>query len=55
MEEAIKRVINRKAAGDEDVDLSRDILKMLREDSLELRTRTINNMHETGEWPNNFI
>jgi hypothetical protein len=55
MEKAIKRVMNKKAAGDEDVGLSGEILKILGEDNLEITTRVINNIHETGEWPKDFI
>jgi len=47
--------MNKKAAGDEDVGLSRDMLKILGEDNLEITTLMINKIHETGEWPMDFI
>jgi transcription elongation factor GreA-like protein len=49
MEKVIKRVMDKKAAGDENVSLSRDILKILEEGNLEITTRMINNVRETGE------
>jgi hypothetical protein len=55
IEKAIKRVMNKKAVGDEDVSLSRDILKILGEDNLEMTTRIFNYVRETGEWPEDFI
>lgn len=42
MEKAIKRVMNKMAAGDEDLGLSTDILKILGDDNLEITTRMIN-------------
>ena len=42
IDKAIKRAMNKKAAGDEDVGLSGDILKILGEDNLEITTRMIN-------------
>ena len=38
----------------EDDDVPGDTLKLLEEDGLELRTQLINNIHETGRWPQDF-
>lgn len=55
MEKAIKRAMDKKAAGDEDVGLSRYMLKILGEDNLEITRGMLSNIHETGEWPMDFI
>jgi hypothetical protein len=45
--------MDKKATGDEEV--SWDVLKFLGEDSFKLTMRLINNRHETGGWPKDFI
>jgi len=55
VEKAIKRAMDKKAAGDEDVGLSRYMLKILGEDNLEITRGMLSNIHETGEWPMDFI
>ena len=52
MVKAIKEMRNRKARGDDDV--SGDVLKLLGEKGLEVLTKLINTIHETGEWPKDF-
>jgi hypothetical protein len=43
---------NRKATGDNDV--LGDVLKLLGEGGLEIMTKLINTLYETGEWPKDF-
>jgi len=35
-------------------DVPGDTLKLLEEDGLKLRTQLVNNIHETGRWPQDF-
>jgi len=51
VEEAIKEMRNRNATGD---DVPVDVLKLLGEGGLEILTKPINTIYETGEWPKDF-
>jgi hypothetical protein len=53
VEKAIKEIRDKKSTGDNDV--PGNVLKMLGEDGLSLMTQLIDNIYETGEWPNDFI
>jgi hypothetical protein len=44
---------NKKATGDDDV--PGDLLKLLGEVGLKIMTKLINTIHETGEWPKDFM
>jgi hypothetical protein len=52
VEKAIKGMRDKKATGD--VDVPGDVLKLLGEDCLRLKTQLINNMYETGEVAQGF-
>jgi hypothetical protein len=53
VKKAIKGMRDKKATCDDDV--PGDVLKLLGGDGLRLMTQLINNIYETGEWPNDFI
>jgi hypothetical protein len=53
VEKAIKDMRDKKATGDDDV--PGDVLKLLGEDGLRLKTQLINSTYVTGEWPTDFI
>ena len=52
VEKAIKEMRNRNATGDDDV--PGDVLKILGEGGLNILTKLINTIYETGEWPKDF-
>jgi hypothetical protein len=52
VEKAIKEMGNRKATGDDDE--PGYVLKILGEGGLKIMMKLINNIYETGEWPNDF-
>ena len=52
VEKAIKEMRNKKATGDDYV--PGDVLKLLGEGGLKIMMKLINNIYETGEWPNDF-
>jgi hypothetical protein len=49
---AVKEMRDKKATGDDDIPA--EALKLLRHDGLNLLTRLINNIYESGEWPKDF-
>jgi hypothetical protein len=49
---AVKEIRNMKATGDDDV--PGDVLRLSRNDGLQLVIKLINNIFETGEWPKKF-
>ena len=51
VEKAIKEMRNKKATGD---DVPGDVLKLLGEGGLQIMTKLINTVYETGEWPKDF-
>jgi hypothetical protein len=53
VEEAVKEMRDEMATVK--IDVSGDLLKLLREDGLKIVTQLINNTHETGEWPKDLI
>jgi hypothetical protein len=53
VEKGIKEMRDKKATGDDDV--PGDVLKLLWEDGLKLRTQLINSIYVTGEWSRDFI
>jgi hypothetical protein len=52
MEKAIKEMGDKKATGANDVPA--EALKLLRDGGLNLLTQLMNNIYESGEWPNDF-
>ena len=52
VEKAIKEMRNKNTTGDYDV--LGDVLKLLGEGGLKIRTKLINTIYETGEWPKDF-
>jgi hypothetical protein len=52
MARAIKKMGDKKVTDD---DVSGDVLKLLEEDALKVMIQLIKDIHETGEWPKNFI
>jgi hypothetical protein len=53
VEKAIKEMRDKKATGDDDV--PGDVLKLLGEDGLRLKTELINSIYVTGKWPRDLI
>ena len=52
VEKAIKKMRNKKATGDDDV--PGDELKLFWEGVLQIMTKLIHTIYETGEWPKDF-
>jgi hypothetical protein len=52
VEEAIKKMRNKKATGNDDV--PGDVLKIFGEGGLKIMKKLINTIYETGEWPKDF-
>jgi hypothetical protein len=52
VEKAIKEMRDKKATGDDDVPV--EALRLLGDDGLNLLTRVISNIYESGEWPKDF-
>jgi hypothetical protein len=53
VEKAIKKMRNNKATGNDDV--PGDVLQLLGEGGLNIMTKLINTIYETGKWPKDFI
>ena len=53
VEIAIKEMRNKKATGEDDVPA--DVLKLLGDGGLEIMTKLVNTIYETGEWPKDFM
>jgi hypothetical protein len=53
VEKVIKEMRDKKAT--DDYDITGDVLKLLGEDGLRLMTQLMNNIHEIGKWPKDFI
>jgi maleate cis-trans isomerase len=53
VEKAIKEMRDKKATGDDDVPV--EALKLLGDDGLSLLTQLISNIHESQEWPKDFM
>jgi len=49
---AVKEIRNKEATGDDDV--PGDVLRLSGNDGLQLVIKLINNIFETGEWPQKF-
>ena len=54
VEQSITKKRSKKARRNDD-DVRGDVLKLLGEDNLKIMTQLINNMHETGQQPKEFI
>ena len=52
VEKAIKEMRNKKATGYDDV--PGDVLKLMGEGGLKIKTKLINTTYETGDWPKDF-